>query len=153
MAKVEMLFARLTVGDSKVCDDCKALEGSPEMTRAEWESSGLLPRVAPTECDGSCRCFLVPTSKDDIQAAADELIEQAVDEAMSGIKVDLTTGRTILLKDFERYDFMLTAQYSAIAGLESKIVEWKTNNDGAKLPKEYFELTDLSEMIDWLEKN
>jgi len=147
-----MKYVRITVGDSKVCDSCVRLEGLPAETLDWWESSGLMPRVAPTECEEKCRCGIVPSEMSDIQAEAERLVNKAVADAFDGnIKIDLTTGRQVLLKEFEQIEGMLTAQYQRIAEMEARIYQWKVENDGAKLPKSFFRISDVEGMIEWLE--
>jgi hypothetical protein len=86
----------------------------------------------------------------ELQTEAERLVNEAAERAIDGVKVDLMTGRTVLLKDFEMYEGMLTAQYSRIATLEEKIFQWKVDNAGAKLPDEFFQLLDIEKMITWL---
>lgn len=148
----EMKYHRITVGDNKVCDDCITYEDLPGMTMKEWDESGLKPRVAPTECNGKCRCGLVPSTMEDIQAEAERMIQEAVEEGFGQTVIDLTTGRRVLLSEFEQYEGMLTAQFKDIATMENLIYQWKVANDGVKLPKEFFELQDIYDMTRWLKR-
>ena len=150
MMPEEMKYHRITVGDKKVCDDCKVAENLPARTLKEWDASGLKPRVLPTECNGKCRCGLAPSTIADIEKKVEGLIEKAAKEGFEQTVIDLTTGRTVLLKDFEQYEGMLTAQFQDIAIMENLIYEWKVANDGVKLPKEFFDQQDIYKMTDWL---
>jgi hypothetical protein len=150
----EIDYSRITVGDQHVCPSCVRLENEPAKTMAEWDASGLKPRVAPTECNGKCRCVLVPDSISAVQAEAERLVDEAVDRAFgSGIHIDLTTGRRVLLKDFEQIEGMLTTQYTRIAYMEDLIYKWKVATEGKKLPTEFFKIANVNGMIKWLEGN
>lgn len=147
-----MQFVRITVGDAHVCDDCITFEDIAPMTLDEWDESGYKPRVAPTACDGKCRCGLVPATESELKQRTEEIIDEVVEESIGNVKIDLTTGRTVILKDFEAIEGMLTAQYARIAEMEQLIYEWKVANDGAKLPDDFFQLQDVELMVDWLKK-
>lgn len=147
-----MKFVRITVGDKRVCDDCIRYEDLAPATLEWWEASGYKPRVAPTECGGRCRCGLVPATFGELETKVSELIEAAVKDGIGETVIDLTTGRTLLLQDFEDYKGLRTMQYEKIAEMENLIFQWKIANQGAKLPKEFFQLQDIGKMTAWLQK-
>lgn len=145
------LFERLTVGDSRVCEDCIALEATPPMTFKQWQSSGLMPRVASTACDGRCRCTLVIV--DEVAAEVERLINEAVDEGLDGsIHVDLAVGKRVLLKDFDQIKGMWTVPLEKISEMEQLIWNWKRQNNFVALPDTFWQLLDIRKMIPWLEK-
>jgi len=145
-----MNFVRITVGDKRVCDDCIRFEDIEPAPLDWWETSGYMPRQAPTECGMRCRCGLVPATFGELEEKLNEVIEKTISEGFKETVIDLTTGRTLLLKDFEQYDGLRTLQYEKIAEMEDLILKWKIANDGVKLPKEFFQLQDIEKMTEWL---
>lgn len=145
-------YVRVTVGDNIVCNSCVRYEQLPPRPIEWWEQSGLLPRVAPSECNGKCRCGMSPEAMSDIQAEAERLVNMAVEEGFDrGIQIDLTEGRRIFLKDFKHIEDLLSVQYERIAYMESLIYKWKIATDGKKLPVEFFNNTKIDDMVKWLE--
>lgn len=152
MAQVDqMLFNWISVGDAKVCEDCLAFEAYPAAPLEWWEENGIMPRQVITKCEPHCRCGLAPAGMDDIQRQVEDMIEKAVQEGFGHTVIDLTTGRTVLLREFEQYEGLLTVQYERIAYMESLIYQWKLENGGIKLPDDFFQQQDIEKMIRWLE--
>jgi hypothetical protein len=125
------------------------------MTLEEWMKEGT-PRKAGTLCGKNCRCDLLPVgiTEEAIQAEINKLIDESVEKAISGIKIDFKKGGSVLLKEFEQYEGILTLAYERIAYMESLIADWKFKeiDKPRTLPKEFFKLADLEDMIDWLKK-
>lgn len=148
----EMKYVRITVGDKRVCDDCIRYENLAPATLEWWMGSGYYPRQAPTECGPKCRCGLVPSTFGELETSVNALIEKAVQDGIGNTVVDLTTGRTLLLSDFENFAGLRTLQYEVIAKMEDMIYQWKIANGGQKLPEEFFELQDVEKMSNWLRR-
>lgn len=149
----EMNYVRITVGDKRVCPDCVRFEDLSPQTLEWWQSSGYMPRQAPTECGPRCRCGLVPATFGELETKLNEVIEKTVREGFQETVIDLTTGRRLLLREFEQYDGLRTMQYEKIAEMENLILKWKIANDGVKLPGEFFQLQDIEKMAKWLLEN
>lgn len=155
MRQTGATFSWWTVGDKRVCPDCEGREGDSH-TMAEWRSIYGTPgsALAGTLCGGNCRCSIIPDNlkAKDLRELIEESIDKAVEEALSGIKVDMRTGgKRVMLRDLEQIEGMYTVQYTEIARMELLIHQWKAQY--GTLPKEFFELADLDKMIEWLEKN
>ena len=152
----KQLFSRVSVGDKNVCDDCAILEGMEAMTWNGWQSSGYAPGIANTACDGYCRCDLVPERMEDIEKEKAKLIKEMdreIDRAFEkGIKFDMSSGRRVLLKDYENVAGMYLCSYERIAYMESLIFKWKANTGNA-LPSEFFEKASIEKQIKWLRDN
>ena len=149
----KQLFSRVSVGDKNVCDDCAILEGTESMTWNEWQSSGLAPGVANTACDGFCRCDLVPDTIEGIEEEKQRLgkaLNKEIDRAFEkGIQIDLSSGKRILMKDYENIAGIYLVSYERIAYMESLIFKWKVKTKEA-LPKEFFKLASIEKQIKWL---
>ena len=145
-------FFRVTVGDKNVCVDCIRLESTPAMTIEQWESSGKLPRVADTLCNGSCRCGIVPSSDiTDAKREGERMIDELMKEVEGNIGVDMTHGYKIKLNDFEKVTGIYTVPYVRIAEMENLIFQWKVKNNYDALPKEFFDLSHIENQISWLQ--
>ena len=149
----KQLFSRVSVGDKNVCDDCAILEGLDPMTWDEWQSSGNAPGVANTACDGFCRCDLVPDTIEGIEEEKQRLgkaLNKEIDRAFEkGIQIDLSSGKRILMKDYENIAGIYLVSYERIAYMESLIFKWKVKTKEA-LPKEFFKLASIEKQIKWL---
>ena len=145
-------FIWVTIGDQKVCDDCQGREGESN-TMAVWETVRGLPRsaMAGTVCDGSCRCDLFPSdmTEGEAQKELQKLIDEAIEEMMSGIKIDMSTGRKLLLKAFDNIGGMYVLPYAKITQMENLIGLWKAEH--GTLPLEFFKLADIELMTRWLQ--
>jgi hypothetical protein len=146
-----MKFVRITVGDKRVCQDCIRFEDLAPATLEWWQASGYMPRQAPTECGTKCRCGLAPSTFGELEQKVNEVIEKTVQEGFGKTVIDLTTGRRLLLRDFDQYEGLRTMQYEKIAEMENLILQWKIANNGVKLPGEFFQLQDIGDMTFWLE--
>jgi len=140
----EIKYNWVTVGDKSVCPDCADREGYDAATLDEWAGLGE-PRIANTACDGRCRCALIPSTIEDIEIEGKRLIETELKRDI--VRADLSVGRQVLLRDFEKYEDILTLSYNKIAELEGYILQWKIDNNFKKLPDEFLKLTRLSEML------
>ena len=74
MAEAGLLtFTWRAVGDKNMCEGpatnggCAGLHGDGGLTLAEWESVGL-PKTGHTDCQGMCRCMLLPDNLLEIES-------------------------------------------------------------------------------------
>lgn len=143
-------YSRITVGDKRVCPICIIYEDTPAMTMPEWQLSGKMPGD-PGICLGTCRCGLVPSTIEELKIEGRRLIDEELKRDI--IKADLSIGKQVLLKDYEKYEDILSVTYKEIAKMEALILQWKIDRLNQKIPKEFFDLAKIEDMIKWLEKS
>lgn len=99
----------------------------------------------------------IPISKKQIQKQIDKIVNQAVDQMFDGsIKIDMHQGGYIdpvILKNYSQIEDLLIVPYKKIAHMENLIYIWKIENNNTKLPKEFFQLNNISKQIKWLEND
>lgn len=160
MAKVAppKMYYWVTIGDSRVCPDCVGRGSMEPKEIEEWVSIGL-PREGATLCGDNCRCILdsVPDPTDlELEVELDDTIDEIIDRLMAGIKFDKLSGRSIMLQDFKTFtgikelDLGQASKFDALLEEMFRLIaRWK-GKDGRTLPKSFYELDRVTDMIKWL---
>jgi len=78
----ELTFTWRAVGDKSMCPDCADRHGLNGFTLDEWQSRGL-PGTGHTQCQGNCRCVMLP---DNLLTVESEVLEPfEIGPALEGV--------------------------------------------------------------------
>jgi hypothetical protein len=126
-----VLLTWVTVGDGKVCPNCRDYGRMEPADLLTWAEERTTPGAGDTYCEDHCRCFLFPVSL----ISFDTRFER-----------EFFTKKKGRLKVVSAADEILQEE-----ALRDNIMEWQYKTDNWNLPDRYYEIEGVTQKKEYLD--